>query len=193
MSQLTALLSFAVITSFTPGPNNIMAMSIAGQHGQRQGLRFCLGVLLGFLAIMTACALGSATLCREFPWLEQGLRVLGSLYMLWMAWGMFHAGRQGTGQSAVRTGVVAGMLLQFVNPKVIAFGMTVFAMFVTPYYTGYADLLLFALLLSGVGFAGTYSWSLCGGLLQKGFARYPRGTNMALALLMVGCALSLFL
>lgn len=193
MPYMTAFLFSVLITAFTPGPNNIMAMSIAGQYGRRQGLRFCLGVLLGSLAIMIACALGSATVCREFPWLERGLRIVGCLYMLWLAWGMIRAGRQGQTQHAGHAGFVAGMLLQFVNPKVIAYGIAAFSVFITPYYTAYTDLLLFAVLLSVLVFAGTYSWSLCGGALQKGFARYPRRTNGVLALLMAGCALSLFL
>ena len=44
MASLTAFLSFAFLTAFTPGPNNIMALTLAGTYGFRKGFRFCLGV-----------------------------------------------------------------------------------------------------------------------------------------------------
>ena len=49
MPSIAAFLSFACIMSFTPGPNNIMALSSASAYGLRKGLRFCFGVLLGVL------------------------------------------------------------------------------------------------------------------------------------------------
>ena len=41
MPSIAAFLSFACIMSFTPGPNNIMALSSASAYGLRKGLRFC--------------------------------------------------------------------------------------------------------------------------------------------------------
>ena len=67
MPSIAAFLSFACIMSFTPGPNNIMALSSASAYGLRKGLRFCFGVLLGVLGLMTACALFGAALFRFLP------------------------------------------------------------------------------------------------------------------------------
>lgn len=195
MPHETAFFSFMLLTAFTPGPNNIMAMSIAGQHGQLQGLRFCVGVLLGFLGIMIACALSSSTLYRQLPGLEPGMRVVGAVYMFWLAWKMLGAGKSGgSGDRHTRPeGIISGMLLQCVNPKVIAYGVTAFSAFIVPYYTTYQELLFFALLLALVGFGGTCCWSLCGGVLRECFVRYPRVSGALTALLMGGCGVSLLL
>ena len=135
MPSIAAFLSFACIMSFTPGPNNIMALSSASAYGFRQGLRFCFGVLLGVLGLMTACALFGAALFRFLPDVEPTMRAVGAAYILWMAFAVW---RSGSGSEDSRlvpvNGVVSGMLLQFVNPKGILYGITAFSSFVLPYY-----------------------------------------------------------
>lgn len=78
MPSIAAFLSFACIMSFTPGPNNIMALSSASAYGLRKGLRFCFGVLLGVLGLMTACALFGAALFRFLPDVEPTMRAVGA-------------------------------------------------------------------------------------------------------------------
>ena len=141
MPSIAAFLSFACIMSFTPGPNNIMALSSASAYGLRKGLRFCFGVLLGVLGLMTACALFGAALFRFLPDVEPTMRAVGAAYILWMAFGVW---RSGSGNEDSRlvpvNGVVSGMLLQFVNPKGILYGITAFSSFVLPYYDSFMAL-----------------------------------------------------
>ena len=47
-----SFLLYVFVMSFTPGPNNIMAMLFANQYGFKKTLRFCLGVGAGFFVIM---------------------------------------------------------------------------------------------------------------------------------------------
>ncbi|MFB0830456.1 hypothetical protein ACEU2D_12640 [Brevibacillus laterosporus] len=48
-----SMLLYAFVSSFTPGPNNIMAMLFANKYGFKQTLRFCLGVGAGLTVIST--------------------------------------------------------------------------------------------------------------------------------------------
>lgn len=110
-------------------------------YGLRKGLRFCFGVLLGVLGLMTACALFGAALFRFLPDVEPTMRAVGAAYILWMAFGVW---RSGSGNEDSRlvpvNGVVSGMLLQFVNPKGILYGITAFSSFVLPYYDSFMAL-----------------------------------------------------
>lgn len=159
MPSIAAFLSFACIMSFTPGPNNIMALSSASAYGLRKGLRFCFGVLLGVLGLMTACALFGAALFRFLPDVEPTMRAVGAAYILWMAFGVW---RSGSGNEDSRlvpvNGVVSGMLLQFVNPKGILYGITAFSSFVLPYYDSFMALAVSIGVLSAVAYAGTCFW-----------------------------------
>lgn len=46
---LLSFLLYVFVTSFTPGPNNIMAMLFATKYGFKKTLGFCLGVGARFL------------------------------------------------------------------------------------------------------------------------------------------------
>ena len=48
MPNVFAFLSYVVVTTFTPGPNNVMSMSNASRYGFRRSMRFTTGVCAGF-------------------------------------------------------------------------------------------------------------------------------------------------
>ena len=181
MPSIAAFLSFACIMSFTPGPNNIMALSSASAYGLRKGLRFCFGVLLGVLGLMTACALFGAALFRFLPDVEPTMRGV---------W------RSGSGNEDSRlvpvNGVVSGMLLQFVNPKGILYGITAFSSFVLPYYDSFMALAVSIGVLSAVAYAGTCFWALFGAVFRRFLQNHHTAANASMALLLVWCAASLY-
>ena len=66
--------------------------------------------------------------------------------------------------------------------------------YVLPYYQGQpAVRLAFALLLAFVGFFFTVCWSAFGAVFQRLFTAHARVVNTVMALLLVYCAVSLFL
>ena len=193
MPSIAAFLSFACIMSFTPGPNNIMALSSASAYGLRQGLRFCLGVLLGVLGLMTACALSGAALFSFLPDVEPTMRAVGAAYILWMAFGVWRSGAGNEDSRLVPVnGVVSGMLLQFVNPKGILYGITAFSSFVLPYYDSFMALAVSIGVLSAVAYAGTCFWALFGAVFRRFLQNHHAAANASMALLLVWCAASLY-
>jgi threonine/homoserine/homoserine lactone efflux protein len=86
--------------------------------------------------------------------------------------------------------IVSGIVLQFINIKVILYGMTGFSTFILPYYKNFWALLLFVLLMSFVGFAGTCCWYLFGTVFEVFFSGHKKIINVLLALLLVYCAIS---
>ena len=45
---LLSMTIYAIVSSFTPGPNNIMSLYYSKQTDLRGTVRFCIGVALGF-------------------------------------------------------------------------------------------------------------------------------------------------
>lgn len=130
-------------------------------YGLRKGHPFLLRRPAGVLGLMTACALFGAALFRFLPDVEPTMRAVGAAYILWMAFGVW---RSGSGNEDSRlvpvNGVVSGMLLQFVNPKGILYGITAFSSFVLPYYDSFMALAVSIGVLSAVAYAGTCFWAL---------------------------------
>lgn len=193
MSLLSFLL-YVFITSFTPGPNNIMAMLFANKYGFKKTLTFCLGVGAGFFVIMVLSSYFNLVLHNFIPKIEFPMMILGAGYMLYLAYKIITSKASAQDDDGGKyNSFLAGMLLQFINPKGILYGITVVGTFILPYYTSNISLLLFSLFLAVVGFMSTSSWSLFGSVFQKFLTKYRTQFNAVMALLLVYSAVSIFI
>jgi threonine/homoserine/homoserine lactone efflux protein len=84
---------------------------------------------------------------------------------------------------------VSGFLMQFVNPKVILFTMTVIPSFVLPYYTGPPALALFAASITIIGFCAFLTWVLFGVMFKEFLHKYHKTFNIIMALFLVNSAI----
>ena len=188
-----SFLTYAVITAATPGPNNIMSMSNAGRLGFRRALPFNLGIWVGFTIVMVLCTLFCTALSALIPAIRLPMLVLGAAYMLYLAWGTFRSSDV-IQEDHAREGFRSGLLLQFINPKIYLYGIMSMEAYILPYYRGQpAVLLFFALLLAFIGFVFTLAWAVFGSVFRLLFSRHARAVNTIMALLLVCCAVSLFL
>ena len=95
---------------------------------------------------------------------------------------------------AAREGFLSGLLLQFINPKIYLYCILSMEAYILPYFQDRPLILLgFALLLAFIGFLFTLAWSAFGSVFQRLFSRHARLVNTIMALLLVYCAVSLFL
>ena len=192
MPNVLAFLSFVTVTTFTPGPNNIMAMANAGRYGLRHSMRFALGVCAGFFLIVGISIAFTISLYRVIPTIKPVMTVIGAAYILWLAWKTVTSpphGDAGAGQSTF----VSGMLLQFLNPKAILFGITVASTFLVPYYKAPLVLAAFCLFMASVSLVSTGSWALFGSAFERFLSNNHRIVALVMGGLLVYCAVSLFL
>lgn len=189
---LFSFLLFVFITSFTPGPNNIMAMALANQHGLKKSMPFCLGVGIGFFVITLLCSLFNIVLTKIMPIIEIPLTFFGVSYMLYLAYKILTSKDSDSKKDESTNNLfLMGILLQFVNPKGILFGITVVATFILPYHSSYSSFFLFSLFLGIVGMMSTYSWGLFGSAFQKLLMQYRRQFNIVMAILLMYSAFSI--
>ena len=84
MSELAAFLVYCIGMSFTPGPNNLMSLSVSQKVGFKQAAPFLWGLFFSFFIIDGAAYFCSATLQELIPQLETPFKALGSLYILYL-------------------------------------------------------------------------------------------------------------
>jgi threonine/homoserine/homoserine lactone efflux protein len=82
---------FAVVMSFTPGPNNILLTASGVNFGFVRSIPHMLGVEVGFLVLVVACAAGLGLIFAALPGLHIVLKLAGGVYMLWLAWKVANA------------------------------------------------------------------------------------------------------
>ena len=122
---LPALVSFAFVSSVTPGPNNLMLMTSGVNFGFRRTLPHMLGVALGFGVMVFLVGIGIAGLFAAVPQSRLVLTAVSVAYMLWLAWKIAHAAAPRAGQAAGRPfGFFQAAGFQWVNPKAWAMALT---------------------------------------------------------------------
>ena len=157
-SVVLSYLPYALVTSFTPGPNNILAFHTVGQKGWVQGRSTLAGIVAGFFSVMAVCALGCYQLERLLPALTQVLPFAGALYLFWLA---LHLLRSTPAKDvSPRSTFWSGFFLQFVNGKIILYAITIYTGYVLPAGSG-ALLPIQPFVLTLFGTAGFLTWPLC--------------------------------
>jgi len=192
MINLIPFLSYVFVTTFTPGPNNILSMTNAKKYGFRNSFPFNLGILNGFIILMIACSYFNLFLFNLMPKIEHFVGIFGAVYMLYLAYKVTFDTKIGKDSAKKGTNTyLAGLTMQFFNPKVILYGITVIATFITPYYKSDFALILFSLFLAFIGFVATLCWALFGALFQNFLTKYNKQFNIVMGLLLVYCAISI--
>lgn len=111
-----AIAVFALITSSTPGPNNLLLTHSGLAFGFRKTLPAFVGVYVGCSVLFVFCALGVSALVASTPLARPALGYFGGAYLAYMGYRML--GSQWTGSvEPVPVRCSAAALLQLVNPK----------------------------------------------------------------------------
>lgn len=184
---------FMVLTTFSPGPNNISSAAMGIVYGYRKTLPYLLGITLGVFLVMGACAMLSSVLLALVPAAEPILKWVGSIYILWLALSMLRAGYGISDTDAEPRAFAKGMLLQLVNPKGLVYGMTVYSTFLAP-LSGHMGLLVaFGAGFALVALASVSFWALCGAAVRNRVRRpgVRRVVNTLLCLMLVYTAAGL--
>lgn len=125
---------FAVVSSITPGPNNMLLLASGLNLGLRRSLPFLAGIATGFAAMLAAVGLGLGAVFQTWPGIYEGLRWAGAAYLLWLAWKLARpaAGREGPGEPPRWLGFWTGAGFQAVNPKAWVMAVTAIAVYLPP-------------------------------------------------------------
>jgi threonine/homoserine/homoserine lactone efflux protein len=114
--ELVPLATYCALMSGTPGPNNMMLTASGANFGFRGTLPHIMGIRLGNAVQVMLTCLGLGALFVAFPALQSGLRVVGALYLLWLAWKLTGGGLA-EAHVAHPLSFTQAALFQHLNPK----------------------------------------------------------------------------
>lgn len=91
------------------------------------------GITVGFLVLISACAVGLGAVFAAAPALQTLLKVAGAAYMLWLAWKVANARPAGEErQLASPLTFWQAAAFQWVNPKAVMIAIAVIAIYIRP-------------------------------------------------------------
>ena len=193
MFDWLTFLTYAVLTTITPGPNTIVSMSNGSQRGFFRGIPLNLGMWCGFTIVMMGCAMLTSMLAAWIPMIKKPMLFVGAGYLLWLAWkNLRRSGEIAEKDTNGNRLFLTGFAMQFVNPKVILYGVMSYEAYILPVFEGnYPVLLGFSAVLSTIGFINGLLWSACGDVFRALFSRHAKIINGTMAALLVWCAVKL--
>jgi threonine/homoserine/homoserine lactone efflux protein len=177
---------------FTPGPNTITSMNNAAKVGLKKGIFFNFGIFSGLFVLLLICMAFSSLLYRVIPQIQLPMKIIGAAYIVYLAVKTFLPPKEVKNMD-IKKSFLAGVLLQFVNPKIILYGITALSSFILPHYKSIPILVLFCLMLAFFALVSTTCWALFGTIFSAVFSKYRKVLNVILAVLLLYCAVSLFL
>ncbi len=171
MEYLIAVMLFAISSSVTPGPNNILVMTSGVNFGIKKSLPLLSGICVGFVVMLLLVGFGFAQLFELFPQLHFIIKCVGTLYLLYLAWLIAKsAGAMDTNTANSQSeplSFMKGALFQWVNAKAWVVSTGAIAAFTTLESNFYSQNLTIALTFLLVSFPCVGIWLLFGSMLKK--------------------------
>ncbi|PSU33630.1 LysE family translocator [Photobacterium lutimaris] len=118
MDYIYSLVLFAVVSSATPGPNNILVMTSGLNFGIKKSLPVLCGICIGFSFMLLLVGFGFGQVFELFPSMHTIIKISGILYLLYLAWliSSSSGGLSSKEQSQPLT-FLNGALFQWINTK----------------------------------------------------------------------------
>jgi len=127
---LTALSVFALVSSITPGPNNLMLMASGANYGFRPTIPHMLGIGLGFMFMLFLVGIGLIGVFEAIPYSYETLKLVSILYLCWLAWRVANAAPP---DEETKTGkpftFLQAAAFQWVNPKAWTMALTAMTLY----------------------------------------------------------------
>lgn len=129
------LISFALATSvlaISPGPDNIYVLVQSITNGKAYGLATVCGLITGCIVHTTLLAFGVSVIIKANDSLFFGIKVLGALYLLNLAYKVFKSDSQldfdseTAPRKSLKALFVQGFFMNVLNPKVTIFFLAFF-------------------------------------------------------------------
>ncbi len=163
---LTALATFAFVSSITPGPNNLMLMASGANFGFLRSIPHMLGIAIGFTVMVVLVGIGLVQIFDAYPISHTILKVISVAYLTWLAWKIATASAPKTGDiKGTPMTFVQAALFQWVNPKAWAMALTA----VTVYSPDQSlrAIALVALVFGLINLPSVSTWTLLGQQIRR--------------------------
>ncbi|WP_136253445.1 LysE family translocator [Onishia niordana] len=194
LALIGPMMLFSISMSATPGPNNMMLTASGANYGFLRTLPHMLGISIGVMVLMAAVALGLGALFEQWPPLQQGLKVAGSVYLLWLAYKIATSpppDQRGPAEDARPLTFWQAAAFQFANPKAWVMAISGIASFTLSGDAFLASAVAVILVMGMTNLPSIALWAGFGvavGRLMK-TRRHWRVFNAVMGLLTAACVL----
>ena len=186
--NILSFLVYCIIITFAPGPTHIVTLSTVQNYGVKRAISFCYGASIAFSIILVFSVVLNSLLASYIPKAIVVMQIVGASYILYLAYQIYKMDSSSTNKESFGS-FKSGFLMQFINPKVVLFCITIFPSFIMPYYSSTYELIVFAVVVAIIGSLSFFAWIVFGSLLKSFLLKHQRISNTLLSLFLVYCAI----
>jgi len=162
VTSLLPLVIFGFVSSVTPGPNNILLWGSGTAFGFRRSIPHIVGTATGIGAMALAVAAGLGVLIATVPELQVVMKLVGSVYLLYLAYQIAGAHALERGEVSRPLGLLQASAFQVINPKAWIFALGAVTTFRPADLSGPLGAVVVALVMMAVVLPSAALWAVGG-------------------------------
>ncbi|WP_260261671.1 LysE family translocator [Vibrio intestinalis] len=190
-SLLMPMVAFALVTSISPGPVNIIATVTGANHGYTRTVPHIIGATFGFVSILFLFGLGLSLLMNEISNLAKLVTYVGGSFLLYLAYKIAtqepSINEEECKNCRSAPSLLQGVMCQWLNPKAWIVSLAGISVFYTGQDAGVGMLSLFCAIFFVVCYISISVWAMLGVVISS-ILETPkqfRLFNIVMALLLV--------
>jgi RhtB (resistance to homoserine/threonine) family protein len=200
MLNEVSIISLYFLGLISPGPDFSVVVKNSLSKGRKSGVLTALGIASGNATHITACILGLSSIATEQSSLIKWIRMLGGLYLIFLAYKSFTAkpmeslATDGSVTVSKRTSsFIEGYLCNLLNPYSILFFMSIFASLLLQKTLGTVWSIGLGMVLTAAMWFSTVSVLFSLKIMTKNFLKHAKLLNRVFGVLLALFGLKLLL
>lgn len=189
--MLWLLITYAVASTITPGPNNLMLFASGANFGLRRSVRHIFGISLGHIIMIGGLSLGLAQVFAVMPAAYTVLKICSAIYMTYLAYKIATAAPPSDVASTTTPMTLwQAAAFQWVNPKAWAMHLNALTLFAPP-EAGWLGFLTVIIVIPLINTPCATVWAVLGSKTKRWLdaPRRLRVFNITMALTLIASIL----
>ena len=193
--EILSLSLFMLVTSCSPGPNNIVASYSGINFGLAKTIPHMCGVIFGFTTLVVVMNFGLINIFKMFPLIQEILKYGGSIFLVYLAYKISFSKSNSKDSTENPVKFIETFFFQFLNPKAVIVSIII----VSTYVDSGENFINHSFWVLAVAFIfacfSIFFWSLIGKFLRR-FAtneKFIKRFNYVMSFLLLGCIATFYL
>jgi threonine/homoserine/homoserine lactone efflux protein len=187
--EILSLTLFMLVTSCSPGPNNVSASHSGFNHGIKKSIPLMMGVIFGFTTMLAVMNFGLINIFDIYPIIQKILIATGTIFLVYLSYKISFSKSSEKKENLKPVNFLETFLYQFLNPK----GVIVAVIAVSTYIESGINFINYSLWMLGIAFlfaiVSIVFWTLIGKFMRK-FAtneKFIKLFNYVMSTLLLSC------
>ena len=186
---MAPILTFAMTTAITPGPNNIILSTNAVNYGFKETIPLMLGVFFGVLSVLSLCLLGIGEIYESFPKFKTFIKIVATIFLTYLAYKIFNSSEFSDNSNKKKFTFKDIYFFQLINPKAVSVSMSSSAIFIQNQFSYFEEFILIFICFTISTSTSAIVWAAIGHSFRK-YLNDKRKIiffNRVMAVLLLGC------